>query len=81
MNRCAYCLVLHDRPCACCCPEHTKRMRAHRGAVTAGHTRARKRGLATIHKRELHRKRWRDVAMGRDTQLRLSEVFGVRIAA
>lgn len=54
-------------------------MRAHRGAVTAGHTRARKRILAAVHRRERHRQRWRDIAMGRNTQVRLFEVFGVTV--
>ena len=79
MNRCAYCLRPHERKCACCCPEHTRKMQAWRGAVTAGHTRTRKRILARIQLRELHRQRWRDIAMGRQPALRLFEVFGVPV--
>lgn len=54
-------------------------MQAWRGAVTAGHTRTRKRILARIQRRELHRQRWRDIAMGRQPALRLFEVFGVPV--
>lgn len=52
-------------------------MAAWRGACTAGRNRAQRRTLAVIHKRERHRQRWREVAMGRDAALWLFEIFGV----
>ena len=55
-------------------------MSAWRGAITAGRNRARRRSLDAIHKRERHRQTWRDVAMGRNAQMRLADVFGVPIA-
>ena len=79
MSRCAYCGAPHERRYACCCPEHTRKMQAWRGACTAGRNRAQRRIMARIHKRELHRQRWRDIAMGRDAPQRLFEVFGVQV--
>lgn len=56
-------------------------MASWRGACTAGRNRAQRRTLDAIHKRERHRQRWRDIAMGRNVQVRLFEVFGVTALA
>lgn len=79
MNRCCYCLCEHDRRAACCSPEHTAKMRAHRRAVTAGRNRARARLLARAQARVRHVPTWRRAAMGQlELGAAVAAVFGVR---
>lgn len=75
-KHCPYCGVAHDNRGRACCAEHERKIRAHKGAVTAGRNRARKRLLAAQQKRVLHRTRWRSIAMGRDVAKNLSAIFG-----
>ena len=73
---CPYCMRPHERLGRCCCPEHERRIAAHISGVNMGHARA----LARIHGRQerlfVSRRRWRDVAAGRDVAARLREIFG-----
>ena len=76
MKRCLYCLREHGRRARCCsdwCERHV------RGKV-AYCTRARRQSVAriltAIQAREKHRRRWRDVSMGRAQVDHLLTIFG-----
>lgn len=77
LKRCPNCLHVHERRARACCDWCERKIRGRRSSVTQGQNRARQRALDAIHKRELHRAQWRDVAMGRDTQLVIAAIFGV----
>jgi hypothetical protein len=76
LKRCPCCPATHGRRARACCDWCERKIRSRRSTATAGHTRTRRRILDEIHRRELHRAQWRDVAMGRDAQLVLHAIFG-----
>jgi hypothetical protein len=77
VKRCPYCLAPHERPSPAvyCCEEHS-RAAANVAARSEGrYRRAQQRRAREAGQAELEAQRWRDVAMGRNADERLGEIF------
>lgn len=78
-KRCPYCLHEHSNRGRACSEWCERKIRSHRGSVTAGRNRAVKKVMAGIIKREQHKGKWRNVAMGRNAAENLRMIFGIDV--
>lgn len=61
---CAYCGLAHERKSRCCTDWCERRVRGRLGWISRSRKIAHNRMLATIHKRELNKGKFRAVALG-----------------
>jgi hypothetical protein len=73
---CPYCMVLHSERGRCCCPEHERRVAAHVSSVSSGRSRALRRIDDRQQQLFVSKRRWRDIAAGRNVGANLREIFG-----
>lgn len=75
-KHCPYCGIAHGRRARACSQWCERRIAGHKSSVTGGRTRAMKRIMRTIQKRERHRGKWRQVAMAADPSQLVLAIFG-----